>query len=384
MNRLSRMMQKTKIGGLTAAGVAYIMCLRDVRTFTHREEMENKKMANAKRTTIKDVASVAGVSVATVSRFLNESGYVDDSTKEAIRKAIEQTNYRVNKNAKFLKTRRSNQLMLMVPDIENPYYAEMFKTLQKLAAQKGYSVLLYDSNADTRMELAGLDLMEDLGADGLIYCSTESAQEVQDRLMQLQKPIVVSQRLDGLHFDTLHSIGGRGIYLAARHLIDLGHRRIAYVGGPEGSPVNRRRRNGLLMALEENGLTLPRDLCFEMDFTMDAGYKAGMYIASLTSLPTAICAANDMIAMGVMQALQERGLRVPADISITGEDNIGFARICRPGLTTINNSGSEFSRRAADLLFDRIDGRYDGPPRDVVCPRELVVRESTRAITHDL
>ncbi len=337
-------------------------------------------MEKGKRPTIKDVSKAAGVSVATVSRFLNSSGYVDDSTKELIRRAVEETNYRVNKSAKLLKTQRSNQIMLMVPDIGNPYYAEMFKTMQKLAAQRDYSVLLFDSNADVKGELAGLLLMEDLGADGLIYCSIENNREVVKRLLTLQRPVVVSQSYEEQRFDTLHSIGGRGVYLAARHLIELGHTKIAYVGGPENSTINQRRKAGLMKALEEDGLSLPGDFCFEMDFTMDAGYKAGMYISSLASLPTAICAANDIIAMGVMQALQERGLRVPADISLTGEDNIGFARISRPGLTTINNSGSEFSIRATELLFSRISGEYDGPPRDVICPRELIVRESTRAI----
>lgn len=340
-------------------------------------------MERTKRPTIKDVSLAAGVSVATVSRFLNSSGYVDDSTKKLIQRAVEDTNYRVNKNAKFLKTQRSNQIMLLVPDIGNPYYAEMFKSLQKLAAQRDYSVLLYDSNADPRLELSGLDLMDEVGADGLIYCSIETDDKVFKRLKELQKPIVVAQHYNDFCFDTLHSIGGRGIYLAARHLIELGHQKIAYVGGPESSAINRRRKAGLVMALEEEGLSLARDFCFEMDFTMDAGYKAGMYISSLAELPTAICAANDVIAMGVMQALMERGLRVPADISLTGEDNIGFARISRPGLTTINNSGSEFSLRAMELLFGRITGEYDGPPRDVICPRELIVRESTRAVGFD-
>ncbi len=338
-------------------------------------------MDRVKRATIRDVSNIARVSVATVSRFLNSSGYVDDSTAEEIRKAIALTNYRVNKSAKFLKTQRSNQIMLIEPDIGNPYYAEMFKTLQHLAAQRGYSVLLYDSNADEKWELKALELMEEIGVDGLIYCSIKNTDAVLERLLAIDRPVVVSQHYDQLHFDTLHSIKGRGIYLAAKHLIELGHRKIGYVGGPESSTINKRRKGGFITALEEAGLSLEKDFCFEMDFTMDAGYKAGMYISSLSSMPTGICAANDIIAMGVMQALRERGLQVPADISLTGEDNIGFAQISRPGLTTINNSGGEFAHRAMELLFSRISGEYDGPPRDVVCPRELIVRESTRALT---
>lgn len=340
-------------------------------------------MDKSKRATIRDVSQTAGVSVATVSRYLNSSGYVDDSTKSIIQKAIETTNYRVNKNAQMLKTQRSNQVMLIVPDIGNPYYAEMFKSLQSLFSQRGYSVLLYDTNADPKQERAAIVLMEEIGSDGLIFCSIENDSSIVEYLLLMQKPIIVAQRYENLVFDTLHSIGGRGIYLAAKHLLGLGHRKIAYVGGPEDSAINQRRKTGFLSALQEEGVTFSKDYCFEMDFTMDAGYKAGAYLSTLADRPTAICAANDIIAMGVMQALQERGMRIPADVSLTGEDNIGFAHISRPGLTTINNSGSEFAMRAADLLLSRISGEYSGPARDVICQRELIVRESTRALSSE-
>lgn len=337
-------------------------------------------MEKSKRSTIRDVSQVAGVSVATVSRYLNLSGYVDDSTKCLIQDAITITNYRINKNAQMLKTQRSNQVMLIVPDIGNPYYAEMFKSLQTLFSQRGYSVLLYDTNADAKQERAGIVLMEEIGSDGLIFCSIEKDPSIVENLLLLQKPVVVAQLYESLVFDTLHSIGGRGIYLAAKYMLELGHRKIAYVGGPKDSAINQRRKAGFLTALREESISFSKDYCFEMDFTMDAGYKAGAYLSTLADRPTAICAANDIIAMGVMQALQERGFRVPADVSLTGEDNIGFSHISRPGLTTINNSGSEFAKRAADLLLSRISGKYSGPARDVVCQRDLIVRESTRAL----
>jgi len=334
-----------------------------------------------KRPTIKDVSKAAGVSVATVSRYLNSSGYVDDSTKEIIRKAIQATHYRINKNAQMLKTRRSDQIMLIVPDIGNPYYAEMFVTLQKLASKRGYSVLLYNTNAEIKLEEMGIDLLEDIGGDGLIYCSIENNPSIVERLKTLRQPIVVSQQYEESIFDTLHSLGGKGIYIAAKYLLGLGHRRIAYVGGPEESAINRRRKSGFLAALKETEITFNKDYCFEMDFTMDAGYKAGIYLSTLPERPTAICAANDILALGVLQALRERGLSVPSDISLTGEDNIEFAKVTRPGLTTINNRGSEFALRASELLFSRIDGKYDGPARNVVCPRELIIRESACAPT---
>lgn len=337
-------------------------------------------MNGSKKPTIKDVSRVAGVSIATVSRYLNASGYVDDSTKRAIQAAVEATHYRINKNAQMLKTKRSCQIMLAVPDIGNPYYAEMFKTLQAALAGHGYTLLLVDTGADPAQERGAIQRMEEIGCDGLIFCSIENDAAVAQALAALQKPVVVGQSYDTLQFDTIHSLGGRGVYLAAAHLLSLGHRRVAYAGGPEGSAVNRRRREGYLSALAEAGVAPHRDWIFEMDFTMDAGYKAGVYLSTLTERPTAICAANDVIAMGILQALGERGLRVPEDISLTGEDNIAFARVSRPGLTTVDNSGGAFAAHAAALLLSRLSGAYAGPPRDVLCPRELILRESTRAL----
>lgn len=330
------------------------------------------------RSTIKDVAKAVGVSATTVSRYLNSSGYVNEKTALSIQQEIKRLNYTQNKMAKSLKTNQTNQIMLVVPDITNSYYSKMYKTTQCLVADKGYMAVLFDTGQKVDNELKAIKLFNEIGADGLIFCSINYSKTVFESLKKITKPIVLSNKYDELLFDTLHSVSGGGVYTAAKYLIKLGHKRIAYIGGPEGSLINEMRKSGFIKAMKEDCIQINKDLFFEMDFSMDAGYKGGVYISSLKEIPTAICAANDMIAMGVMLALRERGINIPEDISLTGQDNIEFAKISRPSLTTINNSGVYFAENALKMLFDRINGIYTGSPRDIVYPTELVIRDSTK------
>jgi DNA-binding LacI/PurR family transcriptional regulator len=333
---------------------------------------------NKRKPTIKDVAKMAGVSFTTVSRFINSSGYVDANTADKIRAAIDRLNYIPNKIARGLKTNSSQNIMLIIPDISNPYYSEMYKVIQWLARDREYSVILFDTNEKTKNEFNAIKLCESVGADGMIFCSIDSSASVFEELRKFNKPVVVSNLYDELAFDTVHSIGGKGIYTAAKYLVENGHRKIAYIGGEKESAINKRRKNGFLAVLEEAGIPFCKDFLFEMDFTMDAGYKAGMYLHSLREKPTAVCAANDLIAMGIMLAFNELGIKIPDDISLTGEDNIDFAKVSKPGLTTVNNRGSYFAENAMRMLFERMDGSYTGPPREIVCPRELVIRDSVK------
>lgn len=329
------------------------------------------------KVTLRDVSRKSGVSISTISRYMNSSGYVDANTAQIIQKTIDELNYKPNKFAKSLKTDMSQQIALIIPDIINPYYASIFSRIHELAAKDGYTVILQEASNN---EMKNIDYVDELGVDGIIFCSIYKSSANIERLMNVGKPVVINEEYDTLIFDTLCSEYGKGIYLAAEHLIHYGHKKIGYVGGMEKSSINERRKAGFIRALQKNDLPVNQDWIFEMDFTMNAGYKAGMYFAGLDERPTAICAANDIIAMGLLMAFNEKGIKIPEDISITGEDNIEFAKICRPTLTTIDNSSIFFANNAYEMLMDRIKKKYDGEPRKVICPRSLIVRESTKKI----
>lgn len=333
-----------------------------------------------RRCTIKDLAMETGVSTATISRFLNKSGYVDAETGKKIEQAIIRLKYKPDRTAQALKTKKSKQIMLIVSDICNPFYSSTAKIVQSIAKDKGYTVILYNTNDNVNEEINSIQTALSVNTDGIILCSIYVKDEVIHELKKAGRPVVVGSSYEECPFDSVYGIQGEGTYLTTKHLLDLGHRRIAFAGGVKESATALERKLGYLNAITEAGIEFNSDYCFEMGFSEDSGYKAGKYFSTLNPLPTAICCANDLIAMGVLIALNECNIKVPDDISVTGMDNILYASLCRPGLTTVTNDSIEFGRNVSELLFDRIEGNYEGPARRLSLSRKLIIRESTRRL----
>ena len=329
--------------------------------------------------TIRDVAKEAQVAISTISRYLNQSGYVDGETGQRIATAIQTLDYVPSRAAQTLKTRKSRQIMLVVPDIGNPFYSEMAKVVQATARSKGYALVLYNTNESTAEELEAIRTAASAQSDGIILCSIHVRDEIVQALQATGATAVLANSYEHCPFDTVHGLRGAGTLASMRHLLELGHRRIAFAGGPVDAETAARRKHGYQQGLEEAGLPFDDTLCFEMGFSEQAGYKAGKYFSALRTPPTAICCANDLIALGVLEALSESGIRVPEQMSVTGMDNIPFTHLSRPPLTTVTNDSSEFGHSVARLLFERLDG-YTGTPREVLVERRLVIRESTAKI----
>ena len=330
--------------------------------------------------TIKDIAREAKVSTATVSRFINKSGHIDDDTAKKVEFIINKFGFTPSRNAQSLKTKKSWQIMFVVPDISNPFYSNMAKTVQSITKDRGYTLTLYDTNEDVSEEFTAIKTATKINADGIILCSLYAKDGVIEELIKSGLKTTVGIAYERCPFDSVHGIMGEGTYLSTRHLIELGHRRIAFAGGPKDSIISSSRRDGNSKALKEAGMEFDEMYSFEMGFSEESGYKAGKYFSSLDPRPTAICCANDLIALGVLSALNENGIRVPDDISITGMDNIPYANLTRPRLTTVINNSEAFGKSAIELLLERIDGTYEGPPREMVFPGKLVIRESTGKI----
>lgn len=333
-------------------------------------------MTHPHKATIRDVAQAAQVAIATVSRHVNRSGYVDAQTAARIDQAVAELAWRPTRAAQALKTRRSRQILLVVPDIGNPFYSEMAKVVQTAARSRGYAVLLYNTNESTEEELEVIRTGAASQPDGIILCSIRIRGDVVQALQRAGTHAVLANAYADGPFDTVHGIRGAGTRLAVRHLIELGHRRIAFAGGPPDAETEISRRTGWQQALTEAELPAEEALLFEMGFSDKAGYRAGKYFAALPVPPSAICCANDLIALGVLEALAESGIPVPGRISVTGMDDIPFSHLARPPLTTITNDSTEFGRHVARLLFERIDG-HAGPPREAIVERRLIIREST-------
>lgn len=330
-----------------------------------------------KKATIRDVAKHAGVSISTVSRFLNQSGYVETETGRRIMQAVRQINYVPSVAASSLKSHKSRIILLVVPDICNPFYSTMAQTVQRLVGLKDYAMVLYNTNEQVDEELAAIHLAHQLYASGILFATVDACMSVTQALKDSGIPVVGLNAYTSSPFDAVHVSRVGGTYLTTRHLIELEHRRIAFAGGLPGSMIGQNRRNGYEAAMREAGLRLEEDDIFEMGFSQECGYKAGCYFSALAQMPTAICCANDLLALGVMDALSERGLSIPGDVSVTGMDDILYARTASPRLTTATNDSAAFACEGVRLLFDRIREDYSGSPREIEIAHELVIRAST-------
>lgn len=336
-------------------------------------------MENGKgKVTIRDVARHAGVSIATVSRYLNRSGSVDKETGLRIDAAVKAMHYAPSMAARSLKTKRNPIVLLVVPDICNPFYSGMAKHVQHLVGEHGYAMMLYNTNGEQKEEEAAVRMVERMNADGVLFASINANESVLAMLQQLSAQVVWLNAYED-RFDSVCVSRRGGTFLAAQHLIELGHKRIAFAGGSPNSTIGKNRREGYECALTESGLPLSGEYRFEMGFSQEDGYKAGCYFSVMADQITAICCANDLIALGVMDALKSHGIRVPEDISVTGMDDIPYARTASPQLTTVTNDSAVFAREGVKMLFERIEGRAEGPARRMEIEHELVVRASSAA-----
>lgn len=336
-------------------------------------------MPEKKRVTIRDIAREAGVSTATISRYLNSPDLVDSNTADKIKDVISRFSYRPNRAAQSLKTGDNRSILLIVPDIANPVYGIMAKNIQILANAEGYAITLYNTSESSDKEMEAIALATEMSASGILFASIDATQSMLEAIRRSGIPAVSVSSYENRYFDFVHGVQGISTYLTTRYLLSLGHRCIALAGGVAGTVIACSRKTGYTKALDEASVPLDKSLVFEMGFSDDAGYKAGKYFSTLRPLPTAICCANDLLAIGVIQALKEAGVQVPGDVSVTGVDNIPYARALDPALTTVTNDSEKFAQAAITMLFDRINHTYSGGPREVKIVHELVVRRSTAA-----
>ncbi|MCI3244657.1 LacI family DNA-binding transcriptional regulator [Streptomyces spinosisporus] len=331
--------------------------------------MAMAKPSRTRRITIADVARAADASVSTVSRVLNGIGTVDPALAERVRLAIEELGYRPSAAAQGLARGRSGTIGVLVPDLANPHFSDLVKVFSAAVRDLGARVLVMDSDEDPAVER---ELAEDLirYADGLLLCAPRMPRADLAALVARGLPLLVANRQEpGL---ALHSVCidvHGGLLAVCGHLAQLGHRKVAYLAGPEGSWANRERLRALSGA-RSFGLEVTVLACGSLT---DDGYAAGP--AVLDTDATAVVAYNDFVALGLLSRLTELGVRVPGDLSLTGFDEIDLARYSSPPLTTVAVPRYDLGRAAGEALARLMAGEDDLESRTL--PVELRVREST-------
>ncbi len=323
---------------------------------------------------IRDVARLAGVSVATVSRALSNPEKVSDDSLDKVHKAIAQVGYRPNMLARNFRSARAYAVVVLVPDIANPFYSLFIRALEDRAQQKGYAVLLGDTRGTPEREMEYIRRVETRLADGIVQLRP-SSEKSQNNI----PPDIPCVNACGCEYTTGPAIridNRAAAKTMVNYLISLGHRRIGVISGLKDNPHAIDRLEGYKEALAEAGIPFEKDLIAEGDFTMWSGLNAAFQFCNMKVRPTAIFSMNDEMAIGAMQTLKNQGIRIPEDMSVTGFDDIAYAKYSDPSLTTISQPAEEMGKMAMDMLLKVIEGEPLSQ-RECVLPTEFIIRKST-------
>jgi DNA-binding LacI/PurR family transcriptional regulator len=326
---------------------------------------------------IAEIAKRANVSTATVSRTLNQSGPVKAATARKVWRAVTEMNYYPNSHARALVSGRSRLIGLIVSDITNPFFPELIRAFQDLAAQKQYDVLLTSTDYLTSRMTECLRRMLERKVDGVAMMTSEMDLGLIKELSRRNVPIVfmdvgqMGPRMSHVAIDY-----GNGIRQAVDHVVRLGHRNIAFISGPLDLHSARTRRQAFLDGLRHHGLTPDRKMIREGMHTAEGGEQAMAALLRLSKPPTAVVCSNDWTAIGALHAVHAAGLAVPTDVSIVGFDDIPLTRYTNPALTTVGMTASDVGATAFNALFRLIgEEAVEGDVYQI--PTKLVVREST-------
>ncbi len=328
---------------------------------------------------IADVARLAGVSSATVSRALANPELVTEATRAVVLEAVRSTGYRPNAVARSLRARRAMMALVVVPDIANPFFAEVLRGIDETLSAAGYGLII--GNLDNHREKDGafVEVARSGQVDGVLLLCGRMLEGRGGALDTSGLPIVVAcEAIPGAALPQVEVDNRAAAAAAVRHLIELGHRRIAYLSGPAGNVLDVERRQGYREALATAGLGY--DPLFELagDFTFRTGADAAQAILSMAEgrRPTALFAANDEMAIGFLKTMQTAGLHIPSDFSVVGFDAIDYADYCTPTLTTVRQPRRNIGRAAGRMLVDMMAGGAP-EPLSLTLPAELLPRDST-------
>ncbi|HBU81043.1 MULTISPECIES: LacI family DNA-binding transcriptional regulator [Paenibacillus] len=327
--------------------------------------------------TIKDVAKLAGVALSTASYALNGDSKVSAKTKAKVLDAARELNYRKNGFAMDLKRSRTNTIALILTDLSGPYYSELIRSVQDVALANGYDLIACSSMGGR--DSTAVRFLREKRVDGAIILAHNIHDDILVESAGDRFPIIVMDRqLTSNHLVNVLVDGEQGGYLATRHLIQKGHKTIAYISGPSNSYDNALRYQGYLRAMQEAGLEEKSKWRLSGNFVREGGYSATKMMVMQGELPSAVFYGNDEMAIGGLKAFEESGISVPNDISVIGFDDIQLSEYVHPPLTTVRQPKHEAGSLAGHLLFQMLNGEAVNPSYTLTI--DLVERESVRSV----
>lgn len=334
-------------------------------------------MQHHKLATIEDVAAIAGVSIATVSRAINEPGKVADETRRRVTQAVAQTGYTTNAVARSLRMRRSKMILILAPDVGDPNFSNILVGLETEASKRGYGVLIGNTQNDPARETDYLRFISSNQADGLILFTGHLPYGFGNEGGESRLPpmVAVNEPVSNSDVPFVGVDNFEGSRVAAEHLISQGHRRIAFIGHSTSKAVNMLREQGYRAGLAGHGITIDPRLILDGDGTTESGRAAAEHMFVRDVLPTAFLCVNDATALGVIIALTARRYELPRQFSVMGFDDITFASFVSPSLTTMKQPRLKIGEEAMDLLLALLEGK-SVERKQVLLRSELIVRNS--------
>jgi len=330
-----------------------------------------------------DIAKKTGFSVSTVSRVLHSKSdkyKISKETKRCIQAAAKELGYRPNILARSLKLKKTHNIGLIVPDVANPFFATLVKSIGKEVRESDYSLILSDSDENISIERDSIHLLLEKRVEGLIIASVGIDDSHLKNLKISKTPVVIVDRyFDELIFDTVCVNNYKGAYLGTQYLIREGHRRIAFIQGLQGTSTNDERLQGYKSALKEANVPVDDKYIVGDDFRSLNGYLQTKTLLNLDQAPTAIFTAGDLIALGAFQAIKEENLHIPDDISIATFDDPSFASHLSPPLTAIRQPIKEMGIIAVKLVLEKIEN-FNRDAKKVILEPQLVVRNSVSKV----
>jgi DNA-binding LacI/PurR family transcriptional regulator len=327
---------------------------------------------------MKEIARMAGVSLGTVSHVLNGSAPVREPLRQRVEEAVQSLGYQPSALARGLRRDRTNMIGMVIPDVTNPFFPAVVRGAEDTAFTNGYRLVLCNTDNDHAKELAHLNELRTYLPSGLIVIPSDFSDLTRqaESYYQSGAAVVCVDRLPRRwQGDSVTAANEQGAFAATRHLIDLGHRHIAIITGPRHLTNAEQRLRGFRRAMTEAGLVIPVEYVQEATFDLRGGRGRAQMLLRMLPRPTAIFAGNDMIAMGAIQAIRDLDMHCPEDVSVMGFDDLDFAALINPSLSSVFQPGYQLGATAARILLDRVQGDTRAA-RHVVLQTELRIRES--------
>lgn len=335
-------------------------------------------------TTIKDIAREVNVSVSTISRVLNNKPDVSEETKIKVEKVIKKLGYNPNRIARGLVLRKTNSIGLVIPDINNPFFPEIIKGVERTAKKLGYSLILCNTDNDKKEERESISLLRSKQVDGMILSLSLENKAVLKELEKEKFPIVqIDRQIKDSIYPAVTIDNKRSAYIATEYLIKQGHKKIGHITGDLSTETAINRLNGFKLALKDHNLTVKKEWILEGDYSKESGKEMMEKIIKLEDRPTAIFFANDLMAFGAYEAIFEYNYRIPEDFSIMGHDNIEITSFVKPGLTTMDQPKYRLGEIAAKKLISMIENKDEKALQNVILKNAMIVRDSIKCLLTD-